>query len=186
MDLLTQKVLVLSRDYVAINFTSVQRAIGKLFNGTVEVITVDTTGQYNSYDLDGWVTVKSNEFIPAVNINFPIPRIIRVLRSVKYTKQPSIRFSKNNIWKRDKHTCAFCGKQFSDNKLSLEHIIPVSRGGETKSWTNVVTACKKCNNQKGNKLLSEVNMKLLFQPYKPKYNLFGEIEKILPEWEYFK
>jgi 5-methylcytosine-specific restriction endonuclease McrA len=186
MSHLNEKVLIISKDYIPINFTTVARAIGKLFSGNVEVITVDATGTYNSYDLDHWITVQSDDFIPAVNINFPVPRVIRVLRYIRYNKRTGVRFSRHNIYKRDNYTCAFCGKEFVESKLSVEHIIPISRGGETRSWDNVVTACKKCNNQKGNKLLSEVNMKLLFQPYKPKYNLFDEIDKIYPEWEYFR
>jgi len=63
---------------------------------------------------------------------------------------------KNVIW-RDKNTCQYCAKRFSYNELTMDHIIPKSRGGD-KSWTNIVASCRKCNSAKGNKTPQEARM----------------------------
>jgi 5-methylcytosine-specific restriction endonuclease McrA len=70
------------------------------------------------------------------------------------------------LFARDRWTCAYCGKLFSEAKLTRDHIIPVSRGG-LDIWTNVVTACEHDNHRKDDKLLDEVGMELLYVPYAP-------------------
>lgn len=94
-----------------------------------------------------------------------IPSIISVPhRGQHHTKPP--RLTNVNLFKRDLNICAYCGRQLSDNKLTRDHVIPTSRGGENK-WHNVVTACRGCNHKKDNKLLEEINMELLYVPYVP-------------------
>lgn len=70
------------------------------------------------------------------------------------------------LFNRDRHLCAYCGKTFSDIKLTREHVIPRSRGG-LDIWENVVCACESCNHKKDNQLLEECGMKLLYVPYVP-------------------
>ncbi len=70
------------------------------------------------------------------------------------------------LFRRDRHQCYLCGGIFKDADLTREHIIPTSRQGEDK-WINVASACKTCNGLKGNKLLSEMNMEMLYAPYVP-------------------
>lgn len=72
----------------------------------------------------------------------------------------------SNLFGRDLHICAYCGGEFEDRLLTNDHIIPRSRGGK-HAWTNCVTACKRCNNRKDDRLLEEVGMKLLYVPYTP-------------------
>jgi 5-methylcytosine-specific restriction endonuclease McrA len=68
------------------------------------------------------------------------------------------------LFLRDRHLCAYCGNAFADGDLTVEHILPVSRGGRL-SWTNVVTACRSCNTRKGNRTPEEARMPLLYVPY---------------------
>lgn len=70
------------------------------------------------------------------------------------------------LFRRDRMRCCYCGGQFSRGELSREHILPVSRGG-ADVWTNCATACKACNNKKGDRLLEECGMQLLYVPYAP-------------------
>jgi len=70
------------------------------------------------------------------------------------------------LFSRDCHICAYCGKRFGANDLTRDHIIPKSKGGEN-SWMNVVTACRRCNGIKGDRLLQETNLGLLYVPYIP-------------------
>ena len=70
------------------------------------------------------------------------------------------------LFRRDQFRCGFCGKEFHPKNLSRDHIIPKSRGG-LDIWTNLVSACKACNCEKDNFLLSECGMVLLHKPYAP-------------------
>ena len=70
------------------------------------------------------------------------------------------------LFSRDRHMCAYCGGIFSDNKLSADHILPTSRGGQDV-WMNVVTACGRCNQKKDDKTPEEAGMQLLYVPYIP-------------------
>ena len=76
------------------------------------------------------------------------------------------KLSNHSLFERDKHLCAYCGQVFHDYDLSREHIKPVKQGGED-IWSNVVTACKVCNNKKGCKTPEQARMPLLYLPYTP-------------------
>ena len=81
-------------------------------------------------------------------------------------KAPSL--TNRELFRRDRHLCGYCGKIFSDLKLTRDHVIPTSRGGKD-IWTNVVTACEGCNHKKDDRLLEEVGMQLLYVPYTPNW-----------------
>lgn len=71
------------------------------------------------------------------------------------------------LFRRDRHVCAYCGGQFKSRDLSRDHVVPRMQGG-VDNWTNVVTACKSCNQRKGGRRPEETrDMKLLFVPYRP-------------------
>jgi len=70
------------------------------------------------------------------------------------------------LFQRDNFQCLYCGDYFSSEYLSRDHVHPTSRGGQDK-WENVVAACRRCNQRKGNCLLSEINMSLIALPYRP-------------------
>lgn len=74
--------------------------------------------------------------------------------------------SNRELFRRDRHVCAYCGKTFGDHKLTRDHIVPSSRGGADK-WENCVTACERCNHKKDDNLLEECGMQLLYVPYVP-------------------
>ena len=70
------------------------------------------------------------------------------------------------LFHRDRGLCAFCGGDFSPQKLTCDHLLPLSRGGRD-TWMNVVTACRVCNQKKGNRTPEEARMQLLYAPYVP-------------------
>ena len=74
----------------------------------------------------------------------------------------------HTLFKRDAHVCMYCGKRFSTGELSREHVTPLSRGGHD-NWTNVVTACKRCNNHKAGRTPEEARMQLLAIPFTPNH-----------------
>ena len=73
-----------------------------------------------------------------------------------------------SLFRRDQHLCLYCGKQHEERHLTRDHVIPISKGGED-TWMNVVSACKRCNQFKGNKLIDETNLELLALPYTPNH-----------------
>lgn len=92
---------------------------------------------------------------------------------------------KNVIW-RDKYVCQYCGNKFQYHELTMDHIIPKSRGGE-KSWTNIVACCKRCNSKKGNKTPKEAKMPLIKKPTIPRWNINVLLRdrEIPSEWKDF-
>jgi 5-methylcytosine-specific restriction endonuclease McrA len=72
--------------------------------------------------------------------------------------------TKHRLFLRDRYICAYCGTRGPEDDLTVEHIAPVSRGGQ-HTWTNVVTACRSCNTRKGNRRPEEAHMPLLYVPY---------------------
>lgn len=84
-------------------------------------------------------------------------------------KRRDVPLTNRTLFGRDRSICAYCGKTFKHHNLSRDHIVPKSRGG-LDVWTNVVTACKDCNCDKDDQLLSECGMDLLYVPYVPSFS----------------
>ena len=109
-------------------------------------------------------------------------RVIRLLNYVKIpiSKIVSHRPSKAMIYKRDNNSCQYCG---STRHLTIDHVIPKSKGG-SEEWTNLVVACSKCNTKKGDKLLSQTDMKLIKQPKAPHNTMQIKLNQSgVNEWE---
>ncbi|KAK9938972.1 hypothetical protein M0R45_015682 [Rubus argutus] len=98
--------------------------------------------------------------------SFYIPAVLRIPHLLQVVKRRRIKctLSRKNILCRDSFTCQYCS---SRENLTIDHVIPIARGGEWK-WENLVTACSKCNSKKGQKTLEEASMKLLKLPKTPK------------------
>ena len=98
----------------------------------------------------------------------------RVIRLLDYVKLP--------IYKRDNHTCQYCGAR---SRLTIDHVIPRSKGGED-SWENLVVACSSCNTKKGNILLEHTGMKLARKPKAPVNKMIFDLEKTnVEEWRQY-
>lgn len=86
-------------------------------------------------------------------------------RSVYATVPP---LTNRELFRRDGHTCMYCLTSLPDRQLTRDHLVPMSRGG-TDDWTNVVTACRSCNQRKANRLLQETSLHLKAVPYAPNH-----------------
>lgn len=166
--LLHTPVLVLNRNWQAINTIPVKRAFSLVFKQHAKIIEPDT---FETHTFETWADLKPIEGQPnlsTVGLSFRIPEIISVL---KYSSLPVRRtiFSRMNIYKRDKHTCQYCGDRPGTQELSVDHIHPKSKGG-LSSWTNCVLACVDCNRKKSSKTLRQCGMKLLSVPVEPVWN----------------
>lgn len=158
-------VLVLNADYSPMNITSLKKGFKLVFKGKAEVVSED-----NAFSI---VTDKRTFYRPSI------------IRLVKYVSYPykKIPLSKQNIFKRDNFTCAYCP---STKDLTLDHIIPKSKGGGN-TWLNLTTCCFKCNAKKGDKSLEEVGMVLLRKPFQPSHFYFLSKLAVKEEWKvYFK
>ncbi len=113
--------------------------------------------------------------IHSISQTFQLPAVIVLRRYVKMRFKKVACTRKNIIW-RDDSQCQYCTKYFEEDKLTIDHVKPRSRGGKN-TWLNLVTACKKCNQKKGNKTPEEANMFLLKPPKEPKPNIFKNIGK---------
>ena len=121
--------------------------------------------------------------------NVFIPRVIKLTYklAVQYKELP---FCRENILVRDEFVCQYCGKKFSPEELTLDHVYPKSRLGPD-IWENIVACCKECNQKKADRTPKEARMKLIRRPYRPKDYLEFELKKypedIVKHWqEYFE
>lgn len=166
--MLDSSVLVLNTTYEVVNICNVKRAIILIFKGVAVVEEED-----------------KNRFVHSPSVRFPIPLVIRI---TSYLKMPykQVVFSRKHILMRDNFSCQYCGETFPASELTLDHIIPKSRGGETR-WENVVACCKTCNNKKGQRTLYEAKMNLVKKPGIPNYIFFIHLAKYIgqetDEWQ---
>ena len=109
---------------------------------------------------------KYTETISSVKETFELPAVIVLNRYVKY-RFSYVACNRANVIFRDNSQCQYCAKYFPPDTLTMDHVIPKSRGGDN-SWTNIVTACKKCNQRKGNKTPIEAGMHPINTPRRPK------------------
>ena len=158
--------LVLNSLYQAIQITSVRRAFVLLYKG--EVYAVDP--EFRTYDWENWCDVPvqpHDEYIVTPQMRVKVPRVV-LLRYFDRLPRQEVRFTRKNIYFRDKNRCQYCGRRFTTRELNLDHVVPLSRGGRT-SWDNVVCCCFACNHRKGNRLPHETGMRLIQVPVKPKW-----------------
>src|SRR6186997_1743892 len=145
-----QQVLVLNASYEPLNVTSVRRAHVLVFKGKAEVIEELQQNLHSATD------------------TYPWPHVIRLVAYVRVPRTVKRKISRRALFARDGWRCAYCG---STGRLTLDHVVPRSRGGDSV-WENVVTSCAPCNLRKGNRLLHEIAMTLHTTPRAPSPSLF--------------
>lgn len=102
-----------------------------------------------------------------------VPAVIMLRQFLK--RKAGIRFSKSNVYLRDQYTCLYCETRVNNATATMDHVIPLSKGGKT-NWENIVTSCGPCNTKKGN----HNHMKPKYAPYKPGYYELVRKRKQLP------
>jgi 5-methylcytosine-specific restriction endonuclease McrA len=165
--MLDGQVLVLNRLFQAVQVTSVRRALTLLYKGQVKAV----DAAYATYDFSDWQDIPvppQSSYVRTPTREILIPHVIQLLQFDRVPRQ-EVKFSRANIYLRDQNRCQYCGRKFSSSELSLDHVVPISRGGKS-TWENVVCACLPCNVRKGNKLLIESDMKLIRLPQRPRWH----------------
>ncbi|MCP4330242.1 MAG: HNH endonuclease [Alphaproteobacteria bacterium] len=110
------------------------------------------------------VVSEYDHVVHSPSFQMKLPSVISLKEYVPGSRRPA--FTRFNVFLRDKFTCQYCYHRFAVEDLSFDHVVPRSRGGRT-NWENVVAACRICNLQKGDRLISESRMKLQYPPAQP-------------------
>ncbi|WAC08493.1 MAG: HNH endonuclease [Thermodesulfobacteriota bacterium] len=165
-------VLVLNRSFFPLHITSVRRAFCLLYLGIAQVV----DEQFKTFDFESWSKLAVVEREEAIGLVDRMVRIPRVILLLTYNRMPigHVRFTRLNIYTRDKSTCQYCGKKFPKSDLSLDHVVPRSSGGRS-TWENIVCCCATCNRKKGGRTPHEAGMNLLNRPKKPNWTPFYKI-----------
>jgi len=162
------RVLVLNKLWQPVNVCSVKRAICLLCAERAQVVCVNGD-QVETYTFDDWVSLGpvggNGDVVRSVSFAFRAPRVVALLHYDRFPVQ-RVRFSRKNVLARDGYVCQYCGRSFPVSELNVDHVIPLSQGGET-TWENVVCSCKRCNAQKGGRVPHAAGMKLRRKPIKP-------------------
>jgi len=163
--MLNSSVLVLNRSYLPVHVTTVRRAFSLIYGGTALAVTPN----YETFDFDSWCAqgVDHPECIRTPSRAIRVPRVI-VLLSFDRIPKRHVRYSRLNIFARDKFTCQYCGQSPHRSELNLDHVIPRSLGGRT-TWENVVCSCVECNRRKGGRTPAQARLRLLRRPARPRW-----------------
>ena len=186
---LNQPVLVLNRLWQAVNVCSVRRAMSLLFQGHAQVVLNDSS-DFRTFNFGEWAdfsrTDPHPESISTVSFRIRVPRVILLM---VYDRVPrkEVKFTRHNIYERDKNTCQYCGKSFDRSDLNLDHVVPKNRGGPT-NWENIVCSCIRCNTRKGHRTPRESGMHLIRAPKRPKWRPFVQVTfgmRAHESWKHF-
>ncbi len=139
-----EPVLVLNATFEPINVTAVRRALVLMLKGVAQAEELH------------------QKEVHATSRALQVPSVIRLL-TYRHIPQQTRALSRKNILLRDRNTCQFCGRHFPAAELTLDHVLPRSRGGHS-TWENLVACCYQCNNRKGDRTPEEAGLKLVQRP----------------------
>lgn len=144
------RALVLNASYEPLRIISWQKAMIMWFQEKVEVL------EYHA------------SFARSVTNSFKLPSVLKLKSYVKPKRIDGVRFCRENVYIRDNYTCQYCHIKFTYKELTIDHVLPASQGGP-KTWNNVVTACRCCNQTKANRTPEKARMPLLKPPRAPNW-----------------
>jgi 5-methylcytosine-specific restriction endonuclease McrA len=155
-----KEVLVLDQSYQPITLTSMKKCINLLYRDKIDVVEYHVSENINS---------------PSDSIRRPI--VIRLRSRIPYNPYKFVNLSRVNVMRRDGHTCVYCG---SKNNLTIDHMIPKSRGGRDE-WENLVTACGECNFVKDDRTPEEWGIMPSHRPRRPSHISFMLTQYAIPD-----
>jgi len=150
-------VLVLNASYEPMHVVSVRRAVVLLLKEKAQLVEA------------------AECMLRSQHLEVPTPTVIRLVTYIRIRRRWHLPVSRRGVLARDSYTCQYCGCQPGKSALTIDHVVPRSRGG-TKSWDNLVTACGQCNRRKGDREPAEAGMTLASKPRKPRYLALALIE----------
>ena len=141
--------LLLNASFEPLNVINWQRALKLVFMDKVEVVE------------------ESGREVHSVSVTVRVPSVVRLMSFVRFRRKEA-KFSRKNIYARDRHSCQYCGRRYPVDELTCDHVLPRSRGGKA-TWRNIVTCCVACNRRKGGRTPAEAGMKLRKPPARPSW-----------------
>ena len=182
---LNDATLVLNKHWVPVDFTTVLDALCKMYAGSARAIKPD---DFSVHDFDSWTSLRVAEEEPCirtVSLRIKVPEVVLLTRYDSFPKH-RVTFSRKNIFRRDKYTCQYCGHRPPLDELSVDHVVPRSRGG-ISSWSNYVLSCLRCNRRKGNRIADEAGMRLVHSPSEPAWTpcITIPLRKRKTSWQQF-
>jgi len=190
--ILQQPVLVLNRLWQAVNVCSARRALTLLFEGRAQVVYETPSGSFQTYDFGEWKDFSveqethQEDQINTISFRIGIPKVILLMVYDRFPKK-EVKFTRHNIFERDRNQCQYCGKVLERKLLNLDHVVPRDRGGPT-TWENIVCSCIPCNTRKANRTPPEAAMHLIRKPKRPKWRPFVQVNFTInghSSWRHF-
>jgi len=185
--LLAQPTLVLNKSWIAIATTTVRSVITMVFSGSAMIVNPDT---YQVYSFNEWKdfsveNLDNKKVLQGVDFKLVVPEVVLLK---KYNKIPKthLPFTRKNLYARDNYMCQYCGATPGAKELTIDHVFPRSRGGET-SWENCVLSCVGCNMKKGDRTPRELGWRFKTKPVQPKWSPAFKVKeiKVLSSWQKF-
>jgi 5-methylcytosine-specific restriction endonuclease McrA len=164
--MLNSSVLVLNRSYLPIHVTSVQRAFAMIYRDVARVV----NEEYRVFDFESWRRQMVRRGLDSIGTPSGSIRVPRVILLPGFDRLPKrhVRYSRVNVFARDRFTCQYCGAKPHRSELNLDHVIPRSLGGKT-TWENVVCSCVDCNRRKGGRTPEQARLRLFRPPARPRW-----------------
>jgi 5-methylcytosine-specific restriction endonuclease McrA len=163
-----RKVLLLNASYEPLSLVTAPKALTLVWRKVAEVLELD-----------------HGRYIRTTRFSFEVPSVIRLSHYIDIRQRQNRVTNRHRILARDRYRCQYCGRRGTAFDLTLDHIMPKSRGGRTVA-ENLVTACQTCNNRKGDRTPEEARMPLLTNPAALYYGLervaFRDAARSRPEW----
>jgi len=183
--MLEKPVLVLNKGYQAVNVIDARRAFIMLY----AELALALDSEFCTHSFDTWSLVPISEEDDAVGTSSGLIKIPRVMVLMDYNKLPrlTVRYSRRNVFMRDRYTCQYCGKTRQEEPMNIDHVVPRAQGGTTQ-WENVVCSCVRCNSHKGARTPEQAHMKLARLPRAPDLELYSPYLRgndVYPEWRPF-
>lgn len=176
----SRRILVLNRNWQAVNIVGVRRAFSLLWQDHARVINT-FGGDLNPMSTEDWLAYSStvsplpraSDFVRTIRRVILLPRILLLNH---YDRLPiaEVKFNRQNVFERDRYTCQYSGRVCRAKDLTLDHVIPRERGGRT-SWENIVTCARDVNERKANRLPHEAGLRLLRKPERPRWRPFVSV-----------
>lgn len=182
--ILDQQTLVLNKNWQPVGVASVARSLTLVAAQRARVVDPEDYQQYTWSDWAKRVPAEHEKFIQSVNFKLCVPEVISL---VNYDRVPAnvVLFSRRNIYKRDRNMCQYCRKQLWSEELTIDHVIPRSRGGKS-TWENCVLSCVACNLRKANRTPDEAHMPLPRLPVRPRWKpMYARHNVKLTSWSKF-
>lgn len=181
---LSRPTLVLNRNWQPVGVASVARSLTLVAAERARIVDPNDFQQHTWQDWSQLIPPDGEPFVQAVRFRLRIPEIIAL---TDYDRVPTsiVTFSRRNLFKRDRLMCQYCGVRPGTEELTIDHVLPKSRGGAS-TWENCVLACIDCNGRKANRTPEEARMPLLKTPVRPKWApLFARHDTRIASWSKF-